>query len=112
MGSTKAMLKQLAPMARMPPSPKNTAWMMRAMLTARQADQGPNRIAMSVPQTAWPVVPPGSGILNIMERKQNAAAIPMSGIFSRGTVSRTFLTAAAQMGTIATSRTAQVEGLR
>ena len=93
MGSTNAMLKQLAPMARIPPSPKKTAWMMSATLTARHAVQGPKSIAMRVPQTAWPVVPPGSGMLNIMERKQNAAAIPTSGILSRGTVSRTFLAA-------------------
>jgi hypothetical protein len=51
-------------------------------------------------------------MLNIMERKQNAAATPKSGIFSRGTVSRTFLTAVAQTGTMATVVTAQVDGLR
>ena len=67
---------------------------------------------ISVPQTAWPVVPPGMGMLNIIERKQKAAAMPSSGIFSRGTVSRTRRTAWAHTGTIATPRTPQVDGLR
>ena len=106
------MLKQLAPMARIPPSPKNTAWMMSAMETASTADHGPNNMAMRVPHTAWPVVPPGRGMLNIIERKQNAAATPKSGIFSRGTSLPTFLIATAQMGTMATPSTPQVSGLR
>ena len=52
------------------------------------------------------------GMLNIMERKQNAAAMPSRGIFSRGTVSRTFLMANPQMGTITAPKTPQVDGLR
>ena len=106
------MLKQLAPMARMPPSPKKTAWMMSAIDTAIVAAQGPKRMAMSVPQTACPVVPPGRGMLNIMARKQKAAATPSRGIFSRGTVARTFLMACAQMGIMARPKTPQVDGLR
>ena len=106
------MLKQFAPMARMPPSPKKTAWMTRAMETAIVDAQGPNRMATSVPHTAWPVVPPGSGILNIIARKQNAAATPSSGILFRGTVSRTRLMATPHTGSIASPKTPQVEGLR
>ena len=37
------MLKQLVRIARMPPSPKNSAWMMSATLTEITAAQGPGR---------------------------------------------------------------------
>ena len=40
------------------------------------------------------------------------AAMPSRGIFSRGTVSRTFLMANPQMGTITAPKTPQVDGLR
>ena len=106
------MLKQFAGSARMPPSPNITAWIDSAMLMASVAAHGPNRIATSVPATAWPVVPPGSGILNIMARKQNAAATPTSGIFWRGTSSCTWRTARIHTGTMATANTPQVDGLR
>ena len=96
----------------MPPSPKNSAWMSSATLTERHAAYGPNRIAISVPPTAWPVVPPGSGTLNIMPRNDNAAAMPKSGSFSCGTWRRTFATATNQTGAIAAPSTAHVDGLR
>jgi hypothetical protein len=73
------MLKQLAPSASTPPSPKKSAWMTRAMLTAITAAQGPNMIATSAPPTACAVVPSGTGMLNIMIRKLNAAAAATSG---------------------------------
>ncbi len=69
-GMTKAMLKQLAPKARTPPSPKNRAWMARATLTAITAAHGPSMTATSTPPTAWAVVPSGIGTLNIITRKQ------------------------------------------
>ena len=81
---TKAMLKQLAPKERMPPSPKSRAWMRRATEIEMQAAQGPRRTAMRVPPTACPVVPPGRGTLNIMMRKEKAAPMPRRGIFSLG----------------------------
>ena len=90
----------------MPPSPNITAWIASAMLMASVAAHGPNRIATSVPATAWPVVP------NIMARKQNAAATPTSGIFWRGTSSCTWRTARIHTGTMATANTPQVDGLR
>ena len=109
---TKAMLKQLAPKARMPPSPKSRAWMKSATLTAMQAAQGPSSAATRVPPTAWPVVPPGRGTLNIMMRKEKAAPMPRSGICARETSACTFRTETAQTGTIAAPMTAQVAGLR
>ena len=42
------MLKQLAKIARTPPSPKNRAWMISATLTAMTAAHGPRTIAISV----------------------------------------------------------------
>ena len=86
--------------------------MARAMLTERTAAHGPKRMATRVPQTAWPVVPPGIGMLNIMARNEKAAAMPRRGIFSAGTVSRTRRTAWAQTGTMTRPNTPQVEGLR
>ncbi len=74
-----AMLKQLAPIAVIPPSPKNSAWIMSAMETASMEAQGPSTTAASPMPTAWPVVPPGSGRLNIMMTKQNAAKSESSG---------------------------------
>src|SRR6266545_2051278 len=68
-----AMLKQFAPMAVMPPSPNNSAWIMRATETAISAAQGPRRIAMRVAPVAWPVVPPRIGILNSMITKLKEA---------------------------------------
>ncbi len=46
------MLKQLAAMAVMPPSPKSPAWITSAMDTAITAAQGPRMIAISVAPTA------------------------------------------------------------
>src|SRR4051794_34930160 len=43
---TTAMLKQLMRIARTPPSPKKSAWMMSATLTAMTAAHGPRMIAM------------------------------------------------------------------
>ena len=70
---TTPMLKQLAPIAVIPPSPKNRAWMMSAIDTARPPISGPSRMAARVAPTAWPVVPPGSGTLNIMMMNEKAA---------------------------------------
>ena len=69
---TKPMLNAFAPRARMPPSPKKSACTASASVTAMSAAQGPTRIAMRTPPAACPVVPPGSGILNIMTRNENA----------------------------------------
>ena len=74
------MLKQLAPSVLMPPSPKNNAWM-----TSRDGDgqnsrpTGPSTMAAMVTPSAWPVVPPGSGRLNIMTTNEKAAKTEISG---------------------------------
>ena len=87
-----AILKQFAPNARIPPSPKSNACISNAIVTAiHPADGLPVRIAISVPPTACPVVPPGSGILNIIPRKEKAAPIPSNGIFTFGISAFTFL---------------------
>ncbi len=45
------MFRQLAKIARMPPSPKKRAWRIRAVLTAMAAAHGPSTTAISVPPT-------------------------------------------------------------
>ncbi len=67
------MLKQFAPIAVMPPSPKNNAWMTSAMEMASMAAHGPSTTTAIPTPTACPVVPPGSGRLNIMMTKEKAA---------------------------------------
>ena len=73
------MLKQLAPIAVMPPSPKNSAWMISATEVVITAAHGPSTIAVSVPPTPCAVVPPGTGTLNIMIANVNAEKIESSG---------------------------------
>ena len=77
-----------------------------------QAASGPNKIAINVPPTACPVVPPGSGTLNIMLRKEKDAPTPSSGIFSFGRSRFTLRTACTHTGTIAAPITAHVAGER
>ena len=77
-----------------------------------QAASGPSRIAMSVPPTACPVVPPGSGTLNIIATNEKAAPTPIMETFSFGSSVLTFLTEWIHTGTMAAVITAQVEGLR
>ena len=106
------MFRQLAKIARTPPSPKKSAWMIRATLTAMTAAQGPSTIATSVPPTPWAVVPPGTGTLNIMIVKLSAAKIASSGTVR---LLRTFLTrrvATAQVGTVTTPMPTEKIGLR
>ena len=74
------MLKQLMRIARTPPSPKNSAWMIRATLTEITAAHGPRMIAVMVPPTPCAVVPPGTGTLNIMIVKVSAEKIARSGM--------------------------------
>jgi len=74
---TTAILKQLAPMAVIPPSPNTRAWMIKTTETERTAVQGPRSNVIIHAPTAWPVVPPGIGILNIWMRKEKAADIAM-----------------------------------
>ena len=50
-GMTTPIAKQFAKTARMPPSPKKSAWMMSATLTAITAAHGPTTIAARVPPT-------------------------------------------------------------
>jgi hypothetical protein len=69
------MLKQFAPIAVIPPSPKRIAWIISATVMAIMAAHGPSRMAASAPPTACPVEPPGIGTLNIITTKLKAAPI-------------------------------------
>ena len=106
------MLKQFAPKASTPPSPKISACSSSATDTDRQAAYGPSSAAISVPPTACPVVPPGIGMLNIMLMKENAAPTPISAIFSFGSSVFTFRIQTPQTGIMAAAITPQVCGLR
>jgi len=54
--------------------------MNSAIEMARMEAQGPSTILAMETPTAWPVVPPGSGRLNIMTTKENAANTEIRGI--------------------------------
>src|SRR5262249_28737972 len=77
---TTAKLKQFAPSANTPPSPKKSACISNATEIASIAAQGPSAIAASPIPAACPVVPPGSGRLDIIRTNENAAASDSSGI--------------------------------
>ena len=96
----KAMLKQLAPSAVIPPSPNNKAWTTKATVMAIQAAHGPKSMATNTPPTACPVEPPGIGTLNIMITKVNAAPIASMGTCLALRVFLTILEASAHTGSI------------
>ncbi len=74
-----AMLKQFAPKVVIPPSPKKRAWMAIAIEIDMIAPEGPITMAAMVTPSACPVVPPGSGKLNIISTNENAAKTEMRG---------------------------------
>jgi hypothetical protein len=86
--------------------------MMRAMETDIVATSGPSTMAAKVAPTAWPVVPPGSGMLNIMMTKEKAAVSATRGTLRAFIVSRSFRTPIAQNGTVRRNITSDVTGLR
>src|ERR1700690_3644880 len=98
---TNAMLKQLAPNASTPPSPKKSAWIASAQLTATTAAHGPSRIAISTAPTACADVPSGIGTLNIITKKLYAAPSASSGTYRLVTTLRTRFAPVAHTGTIA-----------
>jgi len=106
------MFRQLAKMASTPPSPKNSAWMISATLTAMAAAHGPRTMAISVPPTPWAVVPPGTGMLNIITVKLIAEKIASSGIVRSESTFWTRRVASAQPGTVAAPRPMETMGLR
>ena len=111
-GIKTAILKQLAPIAVIPPSPKIRAWIIIATETANMAAQGPKIMAITAEPTAWPVVPPGMGKLNIIIINEKAAAIPRYGTLRAETSSLTFLTAMAADTTNTPNNGIYVCGLR
>ena len=106
------MLKQLKPKVVIPPSPNSSAWMARAMEVQMQAAQGPRITARTPLPTAWAVVPPGIGTLNIISTKEKAAPITISGISLVLRAAFTLLTAVAQNGIMIAYPITQVTGLR
>src|ERR1039458_8228850 len=54
------------------------------MEMARMEAHGPRTMEATPMPTAWPVVPPGSGRLNIMMTKENAANREISGLATIG----------------------------
>ena len=96
-----AMLRQLGPMAVIPPSPMTTAWMTREIDTAMIAGQGPSRIATRVVPEMCPVVPPGTGRTNIMAIRLKTVPMARYGISVVLTVSRTVREAYPQIGSMA-----------
>lgn len=73
---------------------------------------GPSTIAAIPIPTAWPVVPPGSGRLNIMITNENAANSDSSGTSRVLSSRRTLRSATYQNGAEAAYSVAQVAGLR
>src|SRR3979490_2929381 len=109
---TIAMLEQIAPKASTPPSPKNKAWIASATLTAITAAHGPSHTAISPAPTTCAVVPSGTGMLNIMTRKQYEAPNASNGTYRCLTTVCTRLAATSQHGAAAPYMTAHVSGLR
>src|SRR3954453_16772151 len=106
------MLKQLAPYADMPPSPKKIACTNNATEMASIDIQGPRTIAEIPIPTACPVVPPGSGKLNIISTNENAEKTARSGTACVASFALTRFIATYQKGVAAAYRPAQVLGLR
>ena len=106
------MFTQFAPNDSTPPSPKNSAWIASATLTAITAAHGPSSTATSTAPTACAVVPSGIGTLNIITRKQYAAPNARSGTYRVLTTLRTRRPAVTQKGTATPYITAHVSGLR
>ena len=86
--------------------------MVSAIEMARMDAHGPRTIEATPIPTAWPVVPPGNGRLNIITTKQNAANREISGMSRACNADLTRLRATYQNGAAATARLAHVEGLR
>ena len=72
----------------------------------------PVKIAIRVPPTACPVVPPGSGTLNIIPKNEKAAHMPRSGIFDFGISVFILLMENPHTGSMAAVITAHVDGLK
>ena len=86
--------------------------MSSAPVTPRTAHHGPSVNERIAAPTAWPVVPPGAGKLNIMMMKAKAVPKARSGICRVLRFFSTFLEATIQMGVMMAKKSAQVEGPR
>ncbi len=86
--------------------------MTKAVETAAIAAQGPRTMAAKAPPTAWPVLPPGIGILNIMITKEKAPARATSGRSFLGRTERIFTAARHHSGAMTAYIVPYVCGLR
>lgn len=73
---------------------------------------GPSTMLATPIPTAWPVVPPGSGKLNIMMTNEKAANTESRGIIRVFNMRRTRLSATTQNGLAAPNNATQVDGLK
>ena len=73
---------------------------------------GPSTMLATPMPTACPVVPPGSGRLNIMMTNENAANTDRRGIIRVFSIVFTRFRATIQKGAAAANRPTQVEGLK
>ena len=96
----------------MPPSPKKIAWIASATEIARIEPHGPSTTAATPMPTAWPVVPPGSGRLNIITTNENAENSDKSGTKRACSSACIRCMAMTQNGVAAAYSAAHVEGLR
>src|SRR5208283_1631256 len=83
-----------------------------AIDSARIAPDGPSTMAAMVTPNACPVVPPGSGRLNIITTNENAAKTEISGMTRASSTRFSRLSAEYHPATAPAYITAQVEGLR
>jgi len=91
---------------------KKRACTNKATETPIVAAQGPSTTAINVPPTAWALVPPGTGALNIMIVKEKAARMDRRGTVLLVRASLIFFAALYQKGATAAYITPQVAGLR
>src|SRR4051812_4610097 len=83
-----------------------------AIESARRAPDGPSTMTAMVTPSACPVVPPGSGRLNIMMTKAKAAKTEMSGIMRPVRTRLTRRRAEYHAAAAPAYNTAHVDGLR
>src|ERR1700758_2640712 len=107
-----AMLKQFAPRVVIPPSPNNRAWIASASEIAKAEAHGPKTMAATVTPSACPVVPPGSGILNIITTNENAANTDIRGMVRVAKARFVFRRAEYHPAAEKAYSVAQVEGLK
>src|SRR5438876_7368267 len=109
---TIAILNELAPKVLTPPSPKNIAWIKRAMEMEIIEAQGPRTTEAIPTPMACAVVPPGRGMLNIITTNEKAAKTERIGVNLVLSIARTRRRATYQKGAAPAYRATQETPLR